>query len=144
MENKNQRQYLPTFSDLVDRMSICILKQVFIPEHAEEYKEEIDLIIYDIDLILDEHEKIRGCVTGTMIHAMLVTMLTNRIIWENESKARLGGSEQDKLLKFTHSVNGIRSRAKNVISNELGERKDLKVDSLAADLPKEFGNWNII
>ena len=73
----------------------------------------------------------------------MVIMLTNRYIWENESKARSGGSEQDKLLKLTHSINGVRNNAKNSISNELGDRVDLKVDSLAADLVKEFGNWNI-
>lgn len=50
-----------------------------------------------------------------MIRAILIIMLTNRYIWENESKARLGGSEQDKLLKLTHSINGIRNTAKNVL-----------------------------
>jgi len=70
-------------------------------------------------------------------------MLSNRVIWENESKARQGGNEQDKYLKFTHSINGVRNTAKNIISNEMGDRKDLKIDCLAAELPAEFGNWNI-
>jgi len=43
------------------------------------------------------------------------------------------------LLKFTHSVNGVRNAAKNVISNEIGERVDLKLDCLAAEICKTQG-----
>ena len=31
------RKYLPTLSELIDRLSIVQLKEVFIPEHKEEY-----------------------------------------------------------------------------------------------------------
>lgn len=139
------RKYYPTFAELIDRLSIVQLKAIFIPENKEAYEEEIGLICHDIDEILKEQHEVgvELFVSAKMIRAMLIVMLTNRFIWENESKARLGGSEQDKLLKLTHSVNGVRNTAKNVISQELGERKDLKIDSLAADMPKEFGNWNI-
>ena len=34
------RKYLPTISDLIDRLSIVQLKEVFIPEHKEEYAKE--------------------------------------------------------------------------------------------------------
>lgn len=135
-----QRVYLPTFSELIDRMGISILKYIFIPEHSNEYKTEINLIQNDIDVIIKE-KNIK--MSSNMIYAMLINILCNRYIWENESKARLGGSEQDKLLKLTHSINGIRNTAKNVISNEIGERVDLKIDCLASELIKEFGNWQL-
>lgn len=151
------RRYLPTFAELVDRLSILILKSIFIPENKTEYDAEQALILHDLDEILNEkssvvsyeddgttsqitHEQI---VNSTIIRAILILMLTNRYIWENEAKARLGGNEQDKLLKLTHSINGIRNAAKNVIAHELRERKDLKVDTLAAELLAEFGNWNL-
>ena len=70
-------------------------------------------------------------------------MLSNRFIWENESKARAGGSEQDKLLKLTHSINGVRNRAKNIIAAFEDGRPDYKLDCLAAELDGQFGNWNI-
>lgn len=82
-------------------------------------------------------------ITASDVHAMLVIMLANRFIWENESKARAGGNEQDKLLKLTHSINGVRNAAKNQLARLDGGRKDYKIDSLAADLPSEFGNWKI-
>lgn len=133
-----QRKYLPTLSDLVDRLSIVQLKAIFIPERAKEYASERALIEHDIDMIL------RGkSITAAHVHAMLVIMLANRFIWENESKARAGGSEQDKLLKLTHSINGVRNAAKNELADLDGGRKDYKIDSLAADLPPEFGNWKI-
>jgi hypothetical protein len=137
--NYKMRKYLPTFAELIDRLSIVQLKAIFIPENKDAYEKEIELIMHDLDEILGEDEKI----SAKMIRAIMIVMLTNRFIWENESKARLGGAEQDKLLKLTHSINGVRNTAKNIVSQEMGERVDLKIDCLAADLTKEFGNWNI-
>ena len=42
------RKYLPTLSELIDRLSIAQLKEVFITDHKSEYAEEINLIIHDI------------------------------------------------------------------------------------------------
>lgn len=134
------RKYLPTLAELIDRMTICQLKSVFIPENKKEYDKEIEDIKHDIDEILKEKKII---VNSEMIRAVSVIMLTNRFIWENESRARMGDTSQDKLLKLTHSINGIRNTAKNVISKEIGERVDLKIDCLAAELRTEFGNWDI-
>ena len=49
-----QRKYLPTLSELVDRLSIAQLKEVFITEHKQEYAQEISDICHDIKLILDK------------------------------------------------------------------------------------------
>ena len=136
-----ERKYLPTFAELVDRLSIVLLKSIFIPENREAYLAERDLIEHDIQLYLNDHPDPFG---PKEIRALLMIMLANRFIWENESKARTAsGTEQDKLLKLTHSVNGCRNTAKNIIAAATGERKDLKIDCLAADLPPEFGNWRV-
>ena len=61
-----------------------------------------------------------------------------------ESKVRSNSdSTESLLLKLTHSINGVRNTAKNVISNELGERIDLKTDCLAAELKSDLQNWDI-
>ena len=52
------RKYLPTLSELIDRLSIAQLKEVFITEHKEEYAQEISDILYDIDLTLKEKDVI--------------------------------------------------------------------------------------
>ena len=138
-----QRKYLPTLSDLVDRLSIVQLKAVFIPEHTEEYVKERALIEHDVDLILGELAKDGKYIKASHVHAIIVLAIANRFIWENESKARAGGSEHDHLLKLTHSINGVRNTAKNQLAAVDGGRRDYKVDSLAASLPPEFGNWKI-
>lgn len=134
------RKYLPTLSDLVDRLTIVQQKMIFIPERAEEYTEERASIIHDIDILLQSGH----AMTGKAIAAVAVIMLTNRVIWENESLARKGGSEQDKMLKFTHSINGVRNSAKNVLASEMGGRKDYKIDSFAAEFGDAFGNWDVL
>ena len=137
------RKYLPTLSDLVDRLTIVQLKAVFIPEHSAEYVKERALIEHDIDMILEELASQGKKITASEIHAIVVIMLTNHFIWMNESKARLGGNEHDKLLKLTHSINGVRNNAKNQLASIDGGRKDFKVDCFAAQLVEDFGNWNI-
>jgi hypothetical protein len=138
-----ERRYLPTLSDLVDRLTIVQLKAVFIPEHRDEYVAERALIEHDIDLILAERHAAGERVTAADVHAIVVIMLTNRFIWENEAKAREGGDEQDHLLKLTHSINGVRNNAKNQLARLDGGRRDFKTDCFAAQLTERFGNWNI-
>jgi len=136
--SSNTRKYLPTLAELIDRLTIVQLKMIYISENADAYKEEMALIQHDIDMMIEERP-----ISAGDIRAIAMLMLTNRVIWENESRARLGGDEQDALLKFTHSINGVRTQAKNVIARNGNERVELKVDSLAASLPEEFGNWRV-
>ena len=134
------RKYLPTFSELIDRMTICQLKSIFIPENKEAYDEEIKDIQHDIDLIIKE-KNIQ--LTSEAIRAISVIMLSNRYIWENESKCRNGEKQNLSALKLTHSINGVRNAAKNLLSQALDERVDLKIDCLAAELKSDFQNWDI-
>ena len=133
------RKYLPTLAELIDRLSIVQLKQIFISEHAEAYASERADIMHDIDMMMGQMQPF----DATMIHAVMMIMLTNRAIWETEARARAGHSDQDHLLKFSHSLNGVRNTAKNMLAVACGERRDHKVDALAADLPAEYGAWNI-
>jgi hypothetical protein len=137
---KSQRKYLPTFADLIDRFSITLMKSIFIHEHRDNYEKEIDLITHDINLLMSESNY---TFDAEFLKAIMVIMLSNREIWLNESLARKGMNGQDGLLKFTHSVNGVRNTAKNVVSRAMGERLDWKVDCFAAELVEQFGNWNI-
>ena len=137
------RRYLPTLSDLVDRLVIVQLKALFIPERRGEYLEERGLIEHDIDLILSAVERNEERLKAADVHAIVAIALTNHLIWINELKARAGGSEQDKLLKLTHSLNGQRNAAKNKLARVDQGRRDFKVDCFAADLVEEFGHLQI-
>jgi|TARA_R110000744_G_scaffold99591_4_gene192122 hypothetical protein len=128
------RKYLPTLSELVDRLSIAQLKEVFIPEHKEEYALEISDICHDIQLILDKSED----VTADIVRAIVVLSQMNLHIWHNESNYRKGIDDGNNL-ELTHGLNGIRNTAKNKIQEVVGGRKDYKIDCLAA----EFKDWEI-
>jgi hypothetical protein len=130
-----ERKYLPTLSELIDRLSIVQLKEVFIPEHKEEYSKEISDIVHDIQAILDENNSI---VTSETIRSIIVLSQMNLHIWHNESNYRKGIKDGNNL-ELTHGLNGIRNTAKNKIQEINGGRKDYKIDCLAAD----FKDWEI-
>jgi hypothetical protein len=130
-----ERKYLHTLGDLVDRLSIVQLKEVFIPEFKQEYAQEIADIVHDIQLILDDKDV---KLTADVIRAIVVVSQMNLHIWHNESNYRRGIKDGNNL-ELTHGLNGIRNTSKNVIQECVGGRKDYKVDCLAAD----FKDWEI-
>jgi hypothetical protein len=128
------RKYLPTISELIDRLSIIQLKEVFITEHKEEYAKEIKDIVHDLTHLLNWEKP-----TGEMVRAIIVLAQMNTHIWYNETKYRQG--EGDGNLGLTHGLNGIRNTAKNIIQDQIDDdgRKDYKIDCIAA----EFKDWEI-
>ena len=128
------RKYLPTLAELVDRLSIAQLKEVFITEHKEEYAQEIKDIVHDIDLILsDENVQL----SGKDVRAIVVLSQMNLHIWHNETQYRAGTGDGN--LGLTHGLNGIRNTAKNMIQENVGGRKDYKIDCIA----DEFKDWEV-
>ena len=134
------RKYLPTFAELADRMSICILKSIFISKNKNAYNKEIEDIKHDLDWICEEKSL---KLNSGIVKSLMVIMLSNRYVWENESKCRNGEKQNLSALKLTHSINGVRNSAKNLLSQALDERVDLKIDCLAAELKSDFQNWDI-
>jgi hypothetical protein len=128
------RKYLLTLSELIDRLSIVQLKEVFITEHKEEYAQEIKDIVHDLDELMQWEKP-----TGEMIRAIVVLAQMNLHIWHNETKYRAGDGGGN--LELTHGLNGIRNTAKNKIQENLveGGRKDHKIDCIAA----EFEDWEV-
>lgn len=150
----NNRKYLPTLSELIDRLSIIQLKEVFITEHKKEYAKEMKQILYDIDSIIKNRRVVcadESCSTQSIdivegepitldaetVRAIIVLAQMNLHIWHNESNCREG--HEGGNLQLTHGLNGIRNTAKNKIQETVGGRKDYKTDCLAA----EFEDWEI-
>lgn len=129
------RKYLPTLSELVDRLSIVQLKEVFITKHKQEYAQEINDILHDINLVLAQKNAVLDAET---IRAIVVLSQMNLHIWHNEANYRKGVKDGNNL-ELTHGLNGIRNTAKNKIQELGGGRKDYKIDCLAA----EFEGWEI-
>lgn len=132
------RKWLPTFAELVDRLSIHQLKEVLIPAQKTKYAEEMQDIAHDLSCMIRER---KITLSSDLIRAIVVLSQLNAHIWYNESKARLGSDQDLQLLKLTHGINGLRNRTMNFILDIIGEkgRKDWKTDCLAA----EFKDWDI-
>ena len=128
------RKYLPTIAELIDRLSIAQLKEVFILEHKKEYAKEIEEIVHDIDLIIKDEDV---QLDGEAVRALVVLAQMNLHIWHNETKYRAGIGDGN--LGLTHGLNGIRNTAKNKIQERFGGRQDYKIDCIAA----EFKDWEI-
>lgn len=128
-----ERRYLPTFAELIDRLCITQQKEIFIPEHRDEYSKEIEDIMYDLDLILVE-QGITG-IDSNFIRNVIVLTHMNTWIWNNEANFRKGIKEGNNL-ELTHGLNGIRNIAKNKIQEKVGGRKDYKIDNVEA-----FEQW---
>jgi len=129
------RKWLPTLGELIDRLSIHQLKEVFIPENKENYAKEIADMVHDIDLLVKENE---SKINGETIRAIIVLAQMNAHIWYNESMVRKGERGSDNLM-LTHGLNGIRNTATNKIMEAVGGRKDYKIDCIAS----EFKDWEV-
>ena len=134
-KKSKQRKFLPTLGELIDRLSIHQLKEVFIPENKENYATEMNDIVHDIDLILKEKDV---NLDGDIIRAIVVLSQMNAHIWYNESQVRKGEKGSDNLM-LTHGLNGIRNTAINKIMEVVGGRKDYKIDCIASD----FKDWDV-
>lgn len=122
-----ERRYKHSFSELLDKLMLCQLKQ----SHGGEYTQEISDIMNDIDIMIAE-----GIPVGSeMIRAIIVLTQANSFIWQNEDMARKGTPENNNLY-FTHQLNATRSESKSVIEKMIGGRTDEKLNYLS-------GAWKI-
>lgn len=135
------RKYLPTFAELIDRLSIAQIKECKIPEHKSEYAAEILNLMHDIQSIIDE-ESIPN--TSELIRLVIILSQMNLHIWHNEANYRKGIRDGNNL-ELTHGLNGLRNISKNRIQDLIPgddgskKRKDYKVDCLAS----EFKDWEV-
>jgi hypothetical protein len=129
------RKYLPTLGELIDRLSIIQIKELKIPNHKQEYSQEIEDIVHDINQIIKEGD---FELDGEFVRAIVVLSQMNLHIWVNEDNARSGDNQGNQLM-LTHGLNGIRNTAKNKIQERVGGRKDYKIDCIA----DEFKDWKV-
>jgi len=133
----SERKYLPSLSQLIDTLSILQLKEVFLPEHRELYAKEIKDIVHDISLLLSQKEV---WLNGEAVRAIVVLAQSNLHIWYSEANVRNGIKEGNDLCK-SHSINGVRSRARNKIEAFAEGRIDLKTDCLASEYSQFEPSW---
>jgi hypothetical protein len=116
-DKKDERQFLPPMSELIDRMTVTQIKLALLKNNKESFIEEISKLEHDIDLIIDSNN-IK--LDSRLIRIIIVLSQMNLHIWQNKDKMqdKLGDNQEKEylaLLKLSHQLNGIRNRMKNAL-----------------------------
>ena len=135
------RKFLPTLSDLIDRLTITQIKIIKsgTSKNDELKKESIDLQ-HDIDMIIKEKE---SNTNAGLIKDSVAIAAINLEIWNTKDKMQENlenEGEYLRLLKLAHQLNGYRNRIKNNVNESFGElnestkRTNFETDGLDIDL----------
>ena len=115
------RLYLPTIADLVDTMSIDQIKMIKIKKHRGSYREEIERISHDINLMIAEKKNVK--LNARLIRIFSTIALINLFIWNLKDEMQKDDGKYDQFLKLAHQLNGIRNQMKNLLLVEFGDKE---------------------
>lgn len=140
-DKKNQeRQFLPSLSELLDRLTVTQIKQALLGDKNKDFYNEINKLSNDIDIIIKK-ENIK--LNSRIIRIIVLISQINLHIWKNKDlmQENLENNEEYlKLLKLAHQLNGIRNRMKNQLleiegSNDESQKKsNFETDNLDWDI----------
>lgn len=118
-----KRYYVPTFDELIDRLSIDHIKKVFSPKKDEALDKEMANLKKDIDQLLNDY-KVE--ITSDLISKIVLLSQINLHIWELKEKMDNQPDSYDKHLKKAHQLNGLKNQIKNKLMNhtENSEKKN--------------------
>ena len=114
------RLYLPTLAELIDRLTVDQIKEVLIAKNKASYAEEMKCIEHDIDQIIQE-KNIQ--LSAHLLRYVIILAQFNLHIWYNKDKMREDPEHYAELLTMAHQLNGIRNQMKNLIIEESGDRQ---------------------
>lgn len=118
-QNQNKRHFLPSFAELIDRLTVDQIKEVLLSNRSEEISKEIQAICQDIDVIINQKQVV---LSSRFIRIVVILAQMNVHIWNNKDKMKLDQEKYDEHLKLAHQLNGLRNQMKNLLLEESGER----------------------
>lgn len=134
----DERQFLPSFAELIDRLTVDQIKEVLLQNRAEEISKEIKSICNDIDLLVNQNQI---SLSARLIRIIIILSQMNVHIWNNKDKMKLDPSKYNEHLTLAHQLNGLRNQMKNLLLEESGE-KDKNTERTNFDVDGLEG-WNI-
>ena len=115
----NERQFLPSFAELIDRLTVDQIKEVLLTDRSEEMSKEIKAICQDIDVLINQkHIKL----SARFIRIVVILAQMNVQIWHNKDKMKIEPEKYNEYLKLAHQLNGLRNQMKNLLLEESGEK----------------------
>ena len=118
-QNQNERHFLPSFAELIDRLTVDQIKEVLLINRSKEMSKEIQAICQDIDVIINQKQVV---LSSRFIRIVVILAQMNVHIWNNKDKMKLDPEKYDEHLKLAHQLNGLRNQMKNLLLEESGER----------------------
>jgi len=118
-QNQNERYFLPSFAELIDRLTVDQIKEVLLKNRAQEMSKEIQAICQDIDVMINQKQIV---LSSRFIRIVVILAQMNVHIWNNKDKMKLDQEKYDEHLKLAHQLNGLRNQMKNLLLEESGER----------------------
>ena len=135
--DEHSRILRPSFSEIIDRLSILNIKRFFIKKDAISFSKEIQKLHNDIDFYMDKND-----ILCTSQHFRLIISLAqiNLNIWLTKEEMTNHNDNYLKNMKLGHQLNGIRNQLKNKILdiNGLSERSFEKTNTTREDLSGWF------
>jgi len=118
-QEQNVRHFLPTFAELIDRLTVDQIKETLLTNRSEEMSKEMKAICQDIDVIINQN-KLE--LSSRFIRIVIILSQMNVHIWYNKDKMKVEPEKYDEHLKLAHQLNGLRNQMKNLLLEETGER----------------------
>ena len=115
------RLFLPSLSDLIDRLTVDQIKEVLQPANREAIADEIKRLENDIDLATS---KLDLKATARFLRKVIVLAQINLHIWYNKDQMQVQPDRYAELLTMAHQLNGIRNRIKNSLLDETGDEDE--------------------
>jgi len=118
MDDKLVKKVNFTFAELIDKLSICQIKEMLL---SADWSGEIKKLAHDIDYVLDEKD-IK--LTPKLIRQIILMSQANLHIWSLKDEMELEDNHDiytDKLILSQEFNNGIKNSIKNMISGSVGE-----------------------
>jgi hypothetical protein len=115
-----ERQFLPPFGELLDRLTVDQIKEVLIPAQAADCANEMARISHDLDLLIAQ-QGIK--LSSRLIRMIIVIAQMNVHIWHNKDRMAEAPDRYLEHLKLAHQLNGLRNQVKNLLLEEVGDRE---------------------
>ncbi len=120
-QKKNIRHFLPSFAELIDRLTVDQIKEVLLTNETKDIPKEISAICKDIDIMINQNQIV---LSARLIRIIIILAQLNVHIWSNKDRMKLDPESYDDHLKLAHQLNGLRNQMKNLLLEESGERDE--------------------
>jgi hypothetical protein len=132
----DKREILPTFSELIEKLTVTQLRELFLVKDRQKNSKEIEALEHDIDLIIKEKD-IK--LTARLLRQVFVIAQINAFIWDCKDEMQKDTISQESYsnyLKKAHQLNGIRNQIRNLLleiteeTDKIALRSNINTDGL--------------